>query len=81
MAAWFLIVGFSACELKSNESLLLNFSDGSSHMFSLPQVQKAFAVILEDSEKKGGNVPSRRQLGGGVHSPVSGNFKLLKGKE
>lgn len=50
-------------------------------MFSLPQVQKAFAVILEDSEKKGGNVPSRRQLGGGVHSPVSGNFKLLKGKE
>ena len=30
-------------------------------MFSLPQVQKAFATILEDLEKKGENLPSRGQ--------------------
>lgn len=33
-------------------------------MFSLPQVQKAFATILEDLEKKEENAPSRGQRWG-----------------
>lgn len=51
-------------------------------MFSLPQVKTAFAVILEDLNKKEENAHYKGQPWewGGI-PPISGKLKLLKGME